>query len=162
MKSRFSLLKKVRTGMTLLELVIAMALVSIVLAGAGTALFAMQSTANRETKNHITLFEAKTLSQAIDHVVKGRNGQTVVFNHGKDIGKNEVRHFFTLGDDEVYGFDGKVFGKVEGGAIQGDDVIYTASNPMYITCDNDNAPFEEIVIHYGDKFAYSLTLIEKV
>ena len=162
MKKRFSIPKTIRKGMTLLELVIAMALVSIVIAGAGVALFAMQRTANRETKNHTTLLEAKTLSYAIDQVIKGKRGEgsAVFVEDNRKVGQNGLGILFTMNDEE-YGFDGKTFGLVEESKIEGENVIYTASNSMYITYSVQSV-FEEIIIHYGDNYAFSYTLIERI
>ena len=152
--------------MTLLELVIAMALVSIVLAGAGVTLFAMQKTANRETKNHVTLLEAKTLSQAIDYVVKARaKNDVILFNHVDNLGKEEIGVLFTVehhdSSVEEYGFDGKKFGIVVSNKIEGDKIVYSSSYPMFINC-RQEAVFDEIIICYGENFSMSLTLIEKV
>ena len=51
MKIGKKFLKKLRKGMTLLELVIAIALTSIIFAGAGTALFLVNRVSKQETKN---------------------------------------------------------------------------------------------------------------
>ena len=162
MKSSFSLLRKVRKGMTLLELVIAMALTSIILTGAGVALYSMQKTSNREMKNHVVLSDAKTLSYAIDIVLKSDEHTSVTLNADKqnNIGKEECDILFTL-DGVDYGFSKDTFGKVVEGQITGSDVKFHSTYAMYLSYRQEGS-FTEFVIHYGDNYSQALSLVERI
>lgn len=157
--------KRLRKGMTLLELVVAMALASIIFLGAGTALFAVNRVSKRETKDHVTLSDAKNLATAIDLLVKQENRGTMsVTSETDNLGKEGCDMLFTIGDVN-YGLDHKVFGIIDSGThkIEGDNVKYTASYDMYISINKPlSGKFTEFVVHYGDNYASSLSLVEKI
>ena len=157
--------KRLRKGMTLLELVVAMALASIIFLGAGAALFAVNRVSKRETKDHVTLSDAKNLATAIDLLVKQENRGTMsVTSETDNLGKEGCDMLFTIGDVN-YGLDHKVFGIIDSEThkIESDNVKYTASYDMYISINKPlSGKFTEFVIHYGDNYASSLSLVEKI
>ena len=166
MKTTKMIAKRLRKGMTLWELVVAMALASIIFLGAGTALFAVNRVSKRETKDHVTLSDAKNLATAIDLLVKQENRGAITVSNVPvpDVGKDVCGTLFTVGDVN-YGFDHKVFGIIDGEThkIEGDNVKYTASYDMYISINKPlSGKFTEFVIHYGDNYASSLSLVEKI
>ena len=166
MKFLFSLLRKARKGMTLLELVIAMALTSIILTGAGVALYSMQKTSARETKNHVCLTDAKSLLYAMDILVKDEthNSVTLIKEKLDNIGKVSCDRLFTVVDNEVtstYGFNKNVFGKITGSDIKEEDVIFKSTYQMYISL-SEKTPFTEIIIHYGTNYSQALSLVERI
>ena len=151
--------------MTLIELVIAMALTSIVLAGAGVALFSMQRVANREAKNHTTLLEAKSLSYAIDQIIKTKEYETIsLTTKQSNIGKDSCEALLTL-DTTVYGFDGKTFGIIEDGKIEGDNKIYSSNysrSISYVLHGEGSNQLTEFKIHYGDNYGLAISLVERI
>ena len=168
MKIAKSLLKKVKKGMTLVELVVAIALTSIIFAGAGGALFAVNRVSQRETKNHVTLSDAKNLSQVIDLIVKSKDRGEIVFPTGEidEIGKETCDLLFTVTSNSKtvqYGFDKKTFGIIEDNKIEGDNKKYTSEYNMYLSVQKQmDGKFAEIIIHYGDNYASSLSLVERI
>ena len=159
-------MKRIKKGMTLMELVVAMALTSIVLTGAGVALFSMQRTANKEAKNHTILFEAKTLSYAIDQIIKAKEYTTIsVMPKQNNIGKDSCDGLLKL-DSVVYGFDGTTFGIIDGdNKITGENIIYETKNSMFISYINHGEGLNHLVefkIHYGDNYASSISLVERI
>ena len=168
MKIAKTVLKRIRKGMTLVELVVAIALSSIIFAGAGTTLFAINRVSKRETKNHVTLTDAKNLSQVIDLVVKGKNRSEISFPAEQldNIGKENCDLLFTVIEDSVpiqYGFQKHTFGIIEDNKIEGDNRKYTSEYQMYLSFKKHvDGKFAEIVIHYGDNYASSLSLVERI
>ena len=154
--------------MTLLELVIAIALTSIIFAGAGTALFAVNRVSKRETKNNVTLSDAKNLSQVIDLIVKGKETSEISFAGEEldNIGKENCDLLFTINGSSApvkYGFYKNTFGIIEDSKIEGDNKKYTSQYDMYLSVKKYiDGKFAEIVIHYGDNYASSLSLIERI
>ena len=165
MISHVKMVKRLRKGMTLLELVIAMALTSIVLAGAGVALFSMQRVSNREAKNHTALLEAKNLSYAIDQTIKAKEYVAIsLTTKQNNIGKDSCETLLTL-DSTVYGFDGKTFGIIEENKIEGENRMYQANNPMhisYVLHGEGLNQLTEFKIHYGDNYGLTISLIERI
>lgn len=167
MKTAKMFLKKLRKGMTLLELVIAIALTSIIFAGAGTALFLVNKVSRQETKNNVTLLDAKNLYQVIDLTIKQKDRGEIIYptiDPGEEIvvGKNECDELFQINDIH-YGFDKKTFGIIEDNKIEGENKKYTSEYEMYISVKKPLAnKFIEFVIHYGDNYASCLSLIERV
>ena len=168
MKNGKNFLKKLRKGMTLLELVIAIALTSIIFAGAGTALFFVNRVAKQETKNNATLLEAKNLYQVIDLLVKGKDRGEIVFpaEQKDNIGKENCDLLFTITDGVTpvqYGFNKTVFGVIQDNKIEGENVKYTSDYNMYLSYKKYiSNKFTEFVIHYGDNYASSLSLVERI
>lgn len=168
MKIRKKFLKELRKGMTLLELVIAIALTSIIFAGAGTALFLVNRVSKQETKNNETLLDAKNLYQVIDLLVKGKDRGQIIFPAAEDnnIGKENCDLLFTITDGITpvqYGFHKTTFGIIEDSKIEGDNVKYKSEYNMYLSYKKYvDDKFTEFVIHYGDNYASSLSLIERI
>ena len=168
MKNGKNFLKKLRKGMTLLELVIAIALTSIIFAGAGTALFFVNRASKQETKNNATLLEAKNLYQVIDLLVKGKDRGEIIFpvEQKDNIGKENCDLLFTITDGITpvqYGFNKTVFGVIQDNKIEGENVKYTSDYNMYLSYKKYiSNKFTEFVIHYGDNYASSLSLVERI
>ena len=167
MKIAKMFLKKIRKGMTLLELVIAITLTSIIFAGAGTALFLVNRVSKQETKNNVTLLDAKNLYQVIDLIVKKKDvGEITYLSDDQDyIGKESCGLLFIVdnsGSPVHYGFDKKTFGIIEGDKIEGENIKYTSEYEMYFSFKKHADKFVEFVIHYGDNYASSLSLIERI
>ena len=171
MKTAKMFLKKLRKGMTLLELVIAIALTSIIFAGAGTALFLVNKVSRQETKNNVTLLDAKNLYQVIDLTIKKDRGDVTYLDLGDDntednVGKIGCQLLFTIkeGDNFIdYGFDKTTFGIIEGEKIEGENIKYKSEYAMYFSVKKQlDGKYIEFVIHYGDNYASSLSLIERI
>ena len=168
MKNAKTVLKKLRKGMTLVELVVAIALTSIIFAGAGTALFAVNRVSKRETKNHVTLSDAKNLSQVIDLIVKSKETTEISFPADEldNVGKENCDLLFTINQNSTivqYGFYKNTFGIIEDNKIEGDNKKYTSEYEMYLSIRKYvDGKFAEIVIHYGDNYASSLSLVERI
>ena len=150
--------------MTLVELVVAISLTSVIFAGAGTALFFVNKASRQETKNNVTLLDAKNLSQVIDLTIKDRYANTIDYlsDDTDNIGKTSYGKLFTV-DGVEYGFDKTTFGISVDGKIEGENVKYKSDYEMYFSVKKhlDNK-FIEFVIHYGDNYASSLSLIERI
>ena len=161
MKSAKSLLKRIRKGMTLLELIVAMALTSIIFVGAGTALFAMNRVSQKETKNHTCLTEAKTLMSLMDQTIKNKELEVfTVPSDADEVGKESCGVLFTIGTTN-YGFDKKSFGVVVENKIESQNVKYTSTYEMYISRTKQvGNKFVEFVIHYGNNYENAISLVE--
>ena len=150
--------------MTLVELVVAISLTSVIFAGAGTALFFVNKASRHETKNNVTLLDAKNLSQVIDLTIKDKGANTIDYlsDDTDNIGKTSYGKLFTVNGVE-YGFDKTTFGVSDHGKIEGENVKYKSDYEMYLSVKKhlDNK-FIEFVIHYGDNYASSLSLIERI
>ena len=156
--------------MTLVELVVAISLTSVIFAGAGTALFFVNKASRQETKNNVTLLDAKNLSQVIDLTIKDNKAHTIDYlpddpddpDDTENIGKTSYGKLFTV-DGVEYGFDKTTFGVSEDGKIEGENVKYKSDYDMYFSVKKhlDNK-FIEFVIHYGDNYASSLSLVERI
>ena len=165
MKTGNFLLKKIRKGMTLLELVIAMSLTSVVFAGAGVALFSINRISQQETKNHVCLSDAKNLSYVIDLIFKSDGREAiVVVDDSNSVGRSSCELLFTVGSIN-YGFDKNTFGIIdsESGKIEDGNQKYHSSYDMYFSVKRrvDNK-FVELVIHYGTDYVSSLSLVERI
>lgn len=164
MKLINSLVKTVKRGMTLLELVIAIALSSVVLAGAGVTLFAINRVSKRETKDHVSLSDAKNLASVIDLLVKEKDRGEIILptSQTDEIGKENCDLLFTIGTVN-YGLEKTTFGVITDGSIGNENTRYKSEYPMYLTIlkQRDNL-FTEFVIHYGDNYASSLSLVERI
>lgn len=164
MKIAKLMLKKLKKGMTLVELVVAISLASIIFAGAGTALFAINRVSKRETKDHVSLSDAKNLATVIDLLVKeeGRGEIILPTSQTDEIGKENCNLLFTIGTKD-YGLDKTTFGVISDGSIVNENRRYESEYPMYITIlKHRNELFTEFVIHYGDNYASSLSLVERI
>ena len=165
MKIAKLMLKKLKKGMTLVELVVAISLASIIFAGAGTALFAINRVSKRETKDHVSLSDAKNLATVIDLLVKEEGRREINLPLASDwdeIGKENCDLLFTIGDVD-YGFEKTTFGVRTDGSIENKNRRYESEYPMYITIlKHRNGLFTEFVIHYGDNYASSLSLVERI
>ena len=164
MKIAKLVLKKFKKGMTLVELVVAISLASIIFAGAGTALFVINRVSKRETKDHVSLSDAKNLANVIDLLVKEKDRSEIVFPTPEmdEVGKEKCDLLFTIGAVE-YGLDKTTFGIVTDGVIQNENRKYKSEYPMYLSVKKQRAGlFTEFVIHYGDNYASSLSLVERI
>ena len=166
MKAVFLIVKKLRKGMTLLELVIAMSLTSIVFAGAGVALFSINKTSQKETKNHVTLSDAKNLVYVIDLLFKNGDYDSVNVNVGNELGKSGYAKLFSFTKNDVtteYGFNEKIFGikSEENNKIEGENIKYSSTYPMSVSISEKYDKFFEFVIHFGNEYKSSVSLIER-
>lgn len=162
MKKYSHFINKIKRGMTLLELVIAMSLTSIVLAGAGTVLFFTSRLSSKNIKSDVALNNAKTLATAIDVTIKTSDDGCFKLSTNEtqtNLGKNGSALLFTVNQDEDYGFDGKNFGIMENGVVDEKTAKFSAEIPMYVNI-SLNGNTAEFSIKYGDSYQYTLSLIE--
>lgn len=162
MNKVLNFIKKIKKGMTLLELVIAMSLTTIVLAGAGTVLFFTSRLSSKNIKADVYLNNAKTLATAIDVAIKNSEDGTfrLNVNDKKDhLGSNGCSPLFIVNQNDNYGFDGYKFGIVENNEISEGSAKFTSENPMYIDIVEHEKTIE-FSIKYGESYENTLSLIE--
>ena len=157
------IVKRIKKGMTILELVIAMALVSIVLAGAGVALYAVNRVSKTEQITYASLTNARNLSYKIDQIFKSTHETAFDVVVSDSIGKESCQSLFTV-DGKTYGFDKNVFGVVVDNSITGKNIQYKSDYPMYISTKKwgESEKFAEFTIHFDEKYVSSISLVERI
>lgn len=158
----FCFIKKIKKGMTLLELVIAMSLTSIVLAGAGTVLFFTSRFSSKNIKADVYLNNAKGLATAIDVAIKtSENGtfRLALSDQKTNLGSNGCSALFIVNQNDLYGFDGNKFGIIDNDEINEQSAKFKSENLMYIDI-FEHGKTIEFSIKYGDSFQNTLSLIE--
>ena len=163
MNSAKLIVKKIKKGMTILELVVAMALVSIVLAGATVALFAANKVSKTESTTYASLTNARNLSYKIDLIFKSEHETPIDVVVSDSIGKESCQNLFTV-DGKTYGFDKDTFGIVVDNSISGKDVLYKSDYAMYISTKKwgEDEKFAEFTIHFDEKYVSSISLVERI
>ena len=154
------MLRKIKKGLTLLELVIAMALSSLVIVGATTIFVAMNRMSDAETRSFTESTNVKQLITTIDSVLGDHENDNISLNSEETF----PNPLFTITKDETqieYSFENKELSKTTSG---NKETIFTVTYDVRISLSvySAGSSIYKFTFEYGKDFAKSMYLLKKV
>ena len=156
-----SMKKKIKKGLTLMELVIAMALSSVVIGGAVVVFLSMNKLSQTQTKTNSELFDAKGLVIAVDSILSSSSNKEIVMNtSGTPQG---LLFTITENDDSIfaYNFSGTVLEKTNTTSGTTEEVL-TTDELIRVSITSAGLNGYKLSFEYGQDFENTFYLIKKV
>ena len=157
------MISRIKKGLTLLELVIAMALSTIVIGGATIVFLSMNRMSKAETQTYSELSDAKNLVVAIDRIINEPENKSVeIYLSGS---AESVQHLlFSITDKSdvlsKYYFEDNKFEKLNT-STNIRETIYSPDTAITVSIDDANG-FYRFTFNYGSNNSNELQLLKKI
>ena len=155
------MMKRIRKGLTLLELVIAMALASIVVAGATVIFFSLDKMSKAEIKSFTETSDVKKLITVVDGIISDPKNSSFVI----ETSNSPQTLLFTItennGVEYEYSFVENSLTKTNVSTSASED-LFTTDYDVTITIHEEATHLYKFTFHYGNDLGSTMYLVKEI